>query len=261
MTDHLQGKTALITGASSGLGADFARQLAERGCDLILTARRGDRLDALREEISKQHDVRIECLPMDLLEADAPQRLFGQLKEAGQTVDILINNAGLGVYGEFKDTPWQRLHQMLEVDVVALTHLTRLFVPDMVRRDSGYILLIGSTGSFQPTPTYAVYAAAKSYVLSFGEALHYELRKTNVKCTVLCPGVARTEFLAVANQKPTAYQRRTAMESAEVVRIGIKALLKGRSCVVAGNTNALFAWLTRLLPRQTLAAAANQFMH
>ena len=130
----------------------------------------------------------------------------------------------------------------------------------MVARDSGYILLIGSTGSFQPTPTYAVYSAAKSYVLSFGEALHYELRKTNVKCTVLCPGVARTEFLAVANQEMTAYQRRTAMESADVVRIGIKALLKGRSCVVTGKMNALFAWGTRLLPRQTLAAAANNFM-
>ncbi len=260
MTDHLQGKTALITGASSGLGADFARQLAERGCNLILVARRVERLNALREEISKHQAVRIECFPLDLFESDAPQRLYDQLKNANQIVDILVNNAGLGVYGEFKDTPWQRLHQMLEVDVVALTHLTRLFIPDMVARDSGYILLIGSTGSFQPTPTYAVYSAAKSYVLSFGEALHYELRKTNVKCTVLCPGVARTEFLAVANQEMTAYQRRTAMESADVVRIGIKALLKGRSCVVTGKMNALFAWGTRLLPRQTLAAAANNFM-
>jgi short-subunit dehydrogenase len=131
----------------------------------------------------------------------------------------------------------------------------------MVRRDSGYILLNGSTGSFQPTPTYAVYSAAKSYVLNFGEALHYELRHTNVKCTVLCPGVARTEFLSVANQEMTAYQRRMVMESADVARIGIKALLKGRSSIVAGSVNALFAWFTRLLPRQTLAAVANQIMH
>lgn len=260
MIETLQGKTALITGASSGIGAEFARQLAERGCNLILVARRADRLDQLKGELAKTSNVSIETVAIDLSNTNAPQKLHDQLKAAGKTVDLLINNAGLGLYGEFKDTDWESMRRMLEIDIVALTHLTRLFIPDMVARGSGYILLIGSTGSFQPTPTYAAYSAAKSYVLNLGEALHYELRNTGVKCTVLCPGVTRTEFFEVAGQSLTAYQRSTIMESADVVRVGIKALLRGRSSVVAGGINALFAWGTRLLSRQALAAITNQFM-
>jgi hypothetical protein len=260
MNEILHGKTALITGASSGLGQDFARQLAARGCHLILAARRLERLQALQSEIASKYDVKVECIPIDLLGLDAPQRLAEQIKAAGLVVDVLINNAGHGLYGEFWTQPWDRLHQMLELDIVALTHLTRLFAADMVARNFGYILLVASTGAFQPTPMYAVYAAAKSYVLSFGEALHYELRNTRVGCTVLCPGVTRTEFFQVAGQQLTPYQRRTMMDSAQVARIGIEAMLQSRSCVVAGRVNALFAWLTRFAPRQTLAAVAYHFM-
>ena len=260
MTETLRGKTALITGASSGLGADFARQLAERGCNLILAARRMERLQELQTEIIAKYSVTVECVAIDLLAANAPQQLYDQLKNSGKVVDVLVNNAGLGLYGEFWTSPWERLHQMLELDVVALTHLTRLFLPDMLARNFGYLLLIGSTGSFQPTPTYAAYAAAKSYVLSFGEALHYELRQSAVKCTVLCPGVTRTEFFDVSGQKITAFQRQSMMESAEVVRIGLEAMLKGRSSVVTGWLNAFLAWGTRLLPRQVLAAATSRLM-
>lgn len=260
MTASLQGKTALITGASSGLGADFARQLAERGCNLILVARRLDRLQALQAEISARHPVSIQTLACDLLQKEARQDLFDQLQRQGQVVDLLVNNAGLGVFGEFKDNTWESLEAMLELDVVALTHLTHLFLPGMLARNSGYLLLIGSTGSFQPTPYYAAYAAAKSYVLSFGEALHYELRASQVKCTVLCPGVTRTEFFEVSGQAVTAYQRQTMMESAEVVRLGLAALLQGRPSLVAGWLNALLAWGTRLLPRQALAATTARLM-
>lgn len=256
----LNGKVALITGASSGLGADFARQLAARGCGLILVARRADRLRGLQTEILASYDVLVECLAMDLVEGDAPQKLYDQLKAANRTVDVLVNNAGYGVFGEFRITPWERLHQMLELDIVALTHLTRLFVADMLLRNSGYILNVASTGAFQPTPTYAAYAAAKSYVLSLSEALHYELRRSAVKCTALCPGVTRTEFFEVAGQKMTTYQRLTSMESADVARIGIEAMLKGRSSVVAGGLNALMAWSTRWMPRQFLAAMSNRLM-
>jgi hypothetical protein len=152
------------------------------------------------------------------------------------------------------------MHQLLELDIVALTQLTRLFLVDMLQRRSGRILLVASTGSFQPTPTYAVYSAAKSYVLSLGEALHYELRGTGVGCTVLCPGPTRTEFFDVANQKLTLFQRMTMMESAAVTQIGIKAMLRGRSYVVAGWFNTFVAWTTRLLPRQFLARMAFQAM-
>ena len=148
----------------------------------------------------------------------------------------------------------------LILDILALTQLTHLYAADMVKRNSGYILLIGSTGSFQPTPAYAAYSAAKSYVLSLGEALHYELRHTGVKCSVLCPGVTRTEFFDVAGQKPTAFQRATMMTGEAVARIGINALLNGRSSVVSGWSNAFLAWGTRLLPRQILAAVSGRLM-
>jgi hypothetical protein len=260
MTGILYGKTALVTGASSGMGVDFAHQLAKLGCNLVLIARRADRLYELQAEILEKYNVSVEAVALDLLDVDAPRQLYNQLKAAGRTVDVLVNNAGLGLYGEFKAVDWEAMHHMLEVDVVALTHLTRLFVPDMIDRGYGYILLIGSTGSFQPSPTYSVYSAAKSYVLSLGEALHYELRKSGVNCTVLCPGVTRTEFFKVAGQQMTAYQRRMAMESSDVVRIGINAMLRGRSCVVTGSMNAFLAWGTRLLPRQVLAAATDRLM-
>ncbi len=260
MKIDLRGKTVLITGASSGLGAEFGRQFAVLGCQLILVARRQDRLHELQAEISARYGVAVECVAMDLTKADAPQRLYAQLKKFGRTVDVLINNAGLGLYGEFWATPWERLHQMLELDIMALTHLTRLFAADMVKHNYGYILLVGSTGSFQPTPSYAAYAAAKSYVLSLGEALHYELRHTAVKCTVLCPGVTRTEFLEVAGQQTTAYQRATMMEGEAVVRIGINALLRGRASIVSGWNNAFMAWCTHFLPRQVLAAASARLM-
>lgn len=260
MGEPLCGKTALITGASSGLGQDFARQLAARGCHLILAARRLERLQELQAEVTPGHGVPVTCVAIDLVAPDAAQRLYEQVQAAGLAVDVLVNNAGHGLYGEFWTQPWDRLRQMLELDIVALTHLTRLFCADMVARDFGYILLVASTGAFQPTPTYAAYSAAKSYVLSLGEALHYELRGTRVRCSVLCPGVTRTEFFQVAGQSLTRYQRMTMMESAQVARIGIEAMLQGRSSVVAGRLNALSAWLTRFMPRQALAAMAARLM-
>ena len=256
MKENLKGKTALVTGASSGLGMDFARQLAERGCNLVLVARREERLRELQADISSRYGVSVEYVTMDLAHPDAPQRLYTQLTKAGRTIDILINNAGQGLFGEFSVVPWESTQQMLKVDIVALTHLTHLFLTGMLERKYGYIMLLSSIGAFQPTPTYAVYSAAKSYVLSFGEALHYELRDTGVHCTVLCPGVTRTEFLQVAGQQPTLYQRLSMMESDRTARIGIEAMLRGRSSIVAGWFSAMFAFTTRFLSRQFLSRLA-----
>ncbi len=256
----LRGKTALITGASSGLGADFARQLAAMGCRLILVARRAEKLQALRIEIFERHAAEVDMVVMDLSGPDAPQELFDRLKARGLTVDVLINNAGYAVYGKFDRMEWERCRAMLELDVVALSHLTRLFAADMVERKSGYILQVASTGAFQPTPMYAAYAAAKSYVLYFGEALHYELRPSGVTVTVLCPGVTRTEFFDVAGQEMTAFQRLTAMNSADVARIGLRAMLRKRSCVVAGRINTFIAWMAPLMPRQFMAGMAGRMM-
>jgi short-subunit dehydrogenase len=256
----LQGRWALVTGASSGLGVDFAKNLASRGSNLILVARRENRLRAVQQEIAAQYGVQVDAILMDLEPADAPQRLYDQLKAAGRAVDVLINNAGFGLYGDFVQIPWERERAMLELDIVTLTHLTKLFVKDMVARRFGFVLLVASIGAYQPSPTYATYSAAKSYVLFFGEALHYELRKTGVSVTVVSPGVARTEFLEVAGQQPSLYQRIMMMESADVTRIAVDALLKGKASVVQGYKNAVLAQATRLMPRQLAAMVADRCM-
>jgi short-subunit dehydrogenase len=257
----LRDRTALVTGASSGLGTDFARGLAARGAHLVLVARRQERLEQLAKEISETHGVRTLVVPMSLSERDAPQRLYDQLATQGVSVDVLVNNAGFGLYGPFIDIPWEREHEMLELDVVALVHLTKLFVRDMVERDFGYVLQVASIGAYQPTPTYATYSAAKAFVLSFGEALSYELRRTRVRVTVVSPGVTATEFLQVSGQKPTLYQRLAMMTSARVAEAGIRAMLRGKPSTIPGWINRLPAFSLRFTPRRAQAALAHSTMN
>lgn len=256
MTD-LRGKTALVTGASSGLGVDFATILAERGCHLVLVARREDRLRALANDLAQRHGVQAQAIAMDLAVPGAAQALYDRLAAQKVAIDVLINNAGFGVHGAFLEIPWEREDEMLRLDIVSLVHLTKLFVRDMVARNFGYVLQIASIGAYQPTPTYASYSAAKAFVLSFGEALGYELRHTNVKVSVLSPGVTATEFLAVAGQRHSLFQRLSMMQSRPVAEIGIDAMLRGRPSKVAGAMNALAAWSLRFVPRRLQAAMAN----
>jgi len=257
---NLAGKTALITGASSGLGADFAREFGARGCNLILVARREDLLRSVQEEIVRDHRVEVEVVASDLTAEGAPQELYERMQGSGKAVDVLVNNAGYGLFGNFVDLPWGRERNMLELDIIVLTELTKLFVRDMVARRSGYILQVSSIGAYQPTPTYATYSAAKAYVLSFGEALNFELRNTGVSCTVLSPGVTATAFLEVAGQQTTLYQRLVMMQSRDVVRIGVEAMLQGKPSVVPGWINTLSAWGTRFIPRRWSAAVAHRTM-
>jgi short-subunit dehydrogenase len=256
----LKGKTALVTGASSGLGVDFAAILAERGCNLILVARREDRLQKLAEELRGRHGVQVHVIALDLAPLGAAQQLYDRVRGLGLEVDVLINNAGFGAHGPFIDVPWEREQEMLLLDVIALVHLTKLFVRDMVSRNFGYVLQVSSIGAYQPSPTYGTYSAAKAFVLSFGEALSYELRKTKVKVSVISPGVTETEFLDVAGQKRTLYQRMSMMKSRPVAEIGINAMLAGKPSKVAGAMNALTAWSLRFVPRRMQAAMANAAM-
>lgn len=256
----LKGKRALVTGASSGLGADFARNLAARGCNLVLVARREELLRALKEQLTGQHSIEVDIITMDLVEKDAPQKLFDKLKAEGKQIDVLVNNAGLGLYGEFLSIPWEKERNMLELDIVTLVHMTKLFVQDMVERNEGYILQIASIGGYQPSPLYASYSAAKAFVLNFGEALNFELRKTKVKVSVLSPGITATEFLKVSGQQTTFYQRMVMMKSPAVVEIGIKNMLKGTPSVVPGWLNAVTVWSNRLMPRRMSAAVGYQLM-
>ena len=207
MKKDIRNKTALVTGASSGLGVDFARELAKEGANLILVARREERLKAVQAEIKQEFGVDVDVIPMDLTQPDAPQALYDRLKSGKKPVDVLVNNAGYGLFGMFTELPWEKQKQMLDLDVIALTHLTKLFVPDMVERKFGAVLQVASIAAYQPAPTYASYAGAKSYVLFFSEALDHELRGTGVNVTTVSPGVTATEFLkvgrAAANPLPT----------------------------------------------------------
>lgn len=256
----LKGRWALVTGASSGLGVDFAADLAERGANVILVARREDRLRQVQSDLQTKYGVKVEIVVMDLGKKDAPEALYAEMKEKGLQVDILINNAGFGAYGYFVDLEWERERQMLELDILTLVHLTKIFVREMKARNYGYILQIASVGAYQPSPYYATYAAAKSFVLHFGEALNYELRDTKVKVSVLSPGITATEFLAVAGQKPSLYQRLAMMQSRKVAQIGIKAMLKGKPSTVPGLLNALTIFSVRLMPRRLMALLANLLM-
>ncbi|HSQ01057.1 MAG TPA: SDR family oxidoreductase [Candidatus Dormibacteraeota bacterium] len=256
----LHGRTALVTGASSGLGLDFATILAERGCNLVLVARREDRLRTLAEQLVAQHGVRVDTVAMSLSPLGAAQELYDRIRGMNLAIDVLINNAGFGIWGPFAQVPWEREEEMLRLDIVALVHLTKLFVRDMLERNRGWILQVSSIGAYQPSPTYATYSAAKAFVLSFGEALSYELRGTNVKVSVLSPGVTETEFLDVAGQARTLYQRLSIMPSRPVAEIGIEAMLRGKPSKVAGVMNAFAAWSLRFMPRRWQAAMASVAM-
>jgi uncharacterized protein len=257
---ELANKMALVTGASSGLGVDFARQLAARGASLVLVARREEQLGAVATEIEKDYAVSAQSIALDLAVPEAPQALFNQLQQRNINVDVLVNNAGFGIFGEFASIPWEREKAMLDIDIITLTHMTKLFVQDMLKRGSGYILQVASIGAYQPSPTYATYSAAKAYVLMMGEALNYELRHSGVSVTVISPGVTATEFLKVAGQSPSLYQRSMMMDSPSVARIGIDAMLRRRPSVVPGLMNNLAAFTTRFMTRRMQAAAANLFM-
>ena len=256
----LRDRWALVTGASSGIGADVARELAVRGAHLVLVARREERLRALADELEKAHGVRTRVVAMDLAAPEAPRLLHEQMTREGIAVDVLVNNAGFGVFGPFLDVPWERDRQMLELDVLALVHLTKRFASDMRARGFGRVLQVASIGAFQPSPTYATYSAAKAFVQSFGEALACELRGTGVSVTVVSPGVTETEFFAVAGQQRSLFQRLTVMSSAKVARSAVRALERGRPLVVPGFANAMTAWSMRLLPRRWQASLAKTAM-
>jgi short-subunit dehydrogenase len=256
----LQNQTALVTGASGGLGEDFARELAARGANLVLVARREEALRRVADGLEKEYGVSTLVIPADLAASGAPDTLYHQLRDRGVQVDVLVNNAGFGIYGMFADISWEQEKAMLDLDILAVVHLTKLFLPGMLARKHGYILLVSSIGAYQPSPTYASYSAAKAYVLSLGEALNFELRDTGVHVTVILPGVTATEFLKVAGQQPSLYQRLMMMKSADVARVGIESMLKGKSSVIPGWMNAFSAFATRLIPRGLQAALANFMM-
>ncbi|MDB5099098.1 MAG: short-chain dehydrogenase [Cyanobacteria bacterium RYN_339] len=245
--------TALITGASSGIGAAFARLLAKDKHDLVLVARRADRLDALREEIVAAHGVKVLCVPADLSLPEAPAAIAAKVTEAGLVVDILINNAGLGKHGAFTTASWEIDRSMIDLNITALTAMTRQFLPGMVERKTGGVINVASTASFQPIPYMGVYAATKAYVLSLSEALAEEMAPHGVKIVCLCPGPTESEFTAVAEFKTDITEKAPMMSAEAVAAEGISAFRAGRVIQIPGMMNALTALSPRFLPRSMVA--------
>jgi short-subunit dehydrogenase len=253
---------ALVTGASSGIGADLARELARDGHDLVLSARRVDAMAALAREL-EGHGAAATVVAADLAQPGAAARLAADLAGRGLTVDVLINNAGLGANGQFAQLDPGRDAEMLQVNVVALTELTRLLLPGMIARRRGRVLLVSSTAGFQPGPQMAVYCATKAYVLSLGEAIAYELRGTGVTVTTLCPGATATNFSQVARTGNTNLFKSglvPVMSSAEVARKGYQALKAGRRVAITGVPNKIVALAGRLSPRWMALPIANAMM-
>ena len=237
----------LITGASSGFGEEFSRQYAEQGHPLVLVARRLDRLETLAEALRQRYPIEVVVEQVDLSDVAAVIQLHQRLRERGIAIDILINNAGHGLQGTFVDGTLDAALAMLQLDVVSLTAVTRVFAQDMRTRGRGKILLVASLLAYQGVEKFAVYAAAKAYVLHLGEALHRELKRDGVTVTALCPGMSDTGFATAAQQKITPALKLLMMQPAPVVRAGIRALQAGRISVVPGWANkatVMFAWAT-----------------
>jgi len=242
---------ALITGASAGLGIDFARQLSAKGKQLVLVARRKDRLDALAAELG--HARAIE---LDLSEVGAVDRLMADLAAQGEQVELLVNNAGFGLTGRFAELDGKRQRQMIDLNCGALTELAHAVLPGMIARKAGAILNVASTAAFQPGPGMAVYFATKAFVLSFTEALHEEVKRHGVTVSALCPGPTATEFGEVAGFGPSAMLEKVAADSPSVVRAGLAGLERGKAVIIPGLINKSTAQAHRFFPRSWVRKAA-----
>jgi uncharacterized protein len=252
---------ALVTGASSGIGADLARELAKDGHDLILSARRIEPMQVLADEL-KAAGASSTVIAADLSKNGAAAALVRDIEARGLTVDVLINAAGLGANGRFDASDPLRVAEMLQVNVVALTELTRMLLPPMLGRRRGKIMLLASTAGFQPGPQMAVYCASKAYVLNFGEAIAYELQNSGVTVTTLCPGATETEFAHVADAGSSALFKGLlpVVSAGEVARIGYQGLKAGRGVVITGLVNKLMVTSSRLSPAPMSLRIANWMM-
>ena len=257
MSANWFGKWALITGASAGIGVALAEELAAGGTKLVLTARRKDRLDELARRLTATYKVSTEVFPADLADSNAPEKIFAFTKEKGLEIDLLINNAGFGQYGEFPSVEKQRLLDMVQVNCHAVVHLTRLYLPEMIARRRGDILILASPASFQAVPYISTYAATKAFDLLFAEGLAEEMKPYGIRVCALCPGSTESEFHAVSGQEKF---KRNAETAEKVAHTGLRALTAGKSYVISGLGNYLGAHGERLVPRRFVTKiAGNMF--
>jgi uncharacterized protein len=254
-------KTALITGASSGIGYELAKLFAQDHYDLVLVARTAGKLAQLATELQRLHGISAKPIALDLTAAPAPQFLFDQLQREGIAVDILVNNAGYGKFGEFANVPLEESLGQIQLNITALTHLTKLFLGPMIERRAGKIMNVASTAGFQPGPLMAVYYATKAYVISFSEALANEVSARGVTVTCLCPGATDTGFQGRAGTENTMLFRKLRPMDAKAVALdGYRGLMTGKTLVISGFRNWLLAEATRFGPRKLVTAVSRKVM-
>jgi short-subunit dehydrogenase len=248
-------KLALITGSSSGIGLELAKIMAANGHDLFLTARSENILLKLKSEIEKNHKVKVHIFPKDLSRINAPQEIYEEIKKQGLEVEYLVNNAGFGDFGAFYKSSWDRTREMIELNITSLTHLTRLFLPDMIKKKSGKILNVASVAAFLPGPMMSVYYATKAYVLHFSEAIRAEVQKTGVTITILCPGPTASGFQAAAGFDGAESLNKMRMPSSlAVAQCGYKAMMKGKPLVIHGRGYSTAIQAIKFFPRTVVAS-------
>lgn len=252
------GKTALVTGASGGIGLEFAYIHASKGDDLVLIARNNEKLEALKADLETKYKIQVYNIIKDLSLATAPKEVFDELKQKGISIDYLINNAGIGDFGLFHNSDWGKQEQMINLNITALTYFTRLFLPEMIERGEGRILNVASTASFQPGPTMSVYFASKAFVLNFSEAINNEVSDKGVTVTALCPGSTESGFHAVTMGDSKLVKKRKRESARSVAEYGYNAMMKGKSLVIPGLKNKILAGLIRFAPRSIVVKMARR---
>ncbi len=240
--------TVLITGASAGIGYELARIFAREGYDLILNARKAKRLSDAAASIEKESEVKVWIFPLDLSLPDSAKILYEQIKNQEINVDILINNAGIGTYGYFKNTNPEQELEMMRLNMISLTELTKLFLPRFLEKKKGSILNVASTAGFQPGPLMAVYYGTKAYVISFSRALRNELRKTGINVSVLCPGPTESDFWQRAGMNHGIFLIRTTMSSIDVAKAGYRGLMRNKEMIIPGTLNKILALASKIFP-------------
>lgn len=249
-------KTALITGASNGIGLELAKIHASQGGNLVLVARSIDKLSAIKAELEKTHGVQVKIICKDLSNKDAALEVYLEVKKEKTQIDFLINNAGFGDFGFFYETQWIKEERIIALNITSLTQFCKLFINDMMAQGGGKIMNLSSMAAFEPGPLMAVYYASKAYVLHFTEAINNELQDKNITVTALCPGPTESGFQEASSQKESKIIKGKKLPSAhEVAAYGYKAMLKGKSVAVPGLMNALLVRLVRFIPRSVLVKA------